>query len=104
MYLQLENDSRDVKCLLETKTSSDSGLHASIATIRNDYRSRGNMSDFTFVGACILHYDPVSKKKSSKDHNNKHPSIVDIQIAASLTFEKTRMCPRFHNPGELIKL
>ena len=67
MDFQLPNGQTRVKYLLDAIICSDAGLQAAMAMIRNDDRPDGKLSTFEDAATYLLQYDPVAKRKSSKN-------------------------------------
>ena len=79
-YFQLMNGNARVKHLLDAILCNHAGLKPAIAMLRNIQGTNGIISKFESVSSCLLHYDPVAKRRSSGDKRNH----IDVSESMSL--------------------
>ena len=80
---QLPNEHSRVGFLLESIQCSDPGLQAAMASIKTDNGLEGMRNNFEPTVAHLLPYDPVAKKRSSRQKRSsaKISSVVDTSNA-----------------------
>ena len=79
VHYQLPNEHSRVGFLLEVIQCSDPGLHAAIASIKTDNGLEGMRKIVEATGSHLLPYDPVAKKRSSRQKRGsaQFSSVMD---------------------------
>ena len=76
---QLPSQNARVKFLLDNIESSNSELRASIALVRNDEGTTGEMNKFEDAVAFIVPADPVAKREQQRKHSEAEVSTAETK-------------------------
>ena len=104
MQYQLPNEHSRVGFLLEAIQCSDPGLQAAMASIKTDNGLEGMRNNFKATAAHLLPYDPVAKKRSSRQKRGtaQISSVMDTSNATikKPSIGKTGIHLRYYKTGE----
>ena len=84
---QLPNEYSRVGFLLEAIQCSDPGLQAAMASIKTDNGLEGMRNNFEATAAHLLPYDPVDKKRSSRQKRGS-AQISSVMETSNATMKK----------------